>query len=626
MSKTLIIAEKPSVGRDIARVVGADKKGDGCLFSDKTVVSWAVGHLVTLCEPEDYDISLKPWRRGGLPVIPAEIKLKPIQTTVKQLNILEKLMNGPDIKEIICATDAGREGELIFRYIYSLTKCQKPFKRLWISSMTDAAIKAGFAALKPGSEYDNLYMSAKCRSEADWLVGINATRAFTIRYDCLLSVGRVQTPTLAILAERQKEINAFVPSEYFEVTAVFETYKGKWFDYAEDGKTPEHKIPEKDKADEIVEKVRNGTGEVISIDNEEKRQVHPLLYDLTELQKDCNSRFGFSAQKTLTLAQDLYEKKKLITYPRTDSKYLSDDMVSKLPVIASKLAGHPDYKRFTDMITEYKPTSRFVDNSKVSDHHAIIPTEKPPAGVTLTPDERKVYDLVARRFLSVFFPHYIYNVTKIITSVYDEKFLTKGITVIQQGWMLLYEELNRQNKPSAGKKKKDEDDEDGADALPDVHKGQTNAVTEVYSEAKKTKPPKAYTESSLLSAMEHAGRFVEDDEMKEQMKDLGLGTPATRAAIIERLLAVGYIERKGKSLIPTDKGMKLIEVVPEELKSPMTTGKWEKGLVSISKGTMQPERFMGSIERYVRYIVSESDKSSRDVKFPERERPRAKKK
>lgn len=612
MGKILVIAEKPSVGRDIAKVLKCTKKAEGYLYNDEYIVSWAVGHLVALYDPEDYDPAFKKWRYETLPIIPEEIKLKPIKNTQAQLVILKKLMKDKEVDSFVCATDSGREGELIFRYIYNIIKSKKPFKRLWISSMTDEAITEGFNAMKDGEEYNNLYLSAKCRSEADWLVGINASRAFTIQYNALLSIGRVQTPTLAILVERQKEINAFKPDDYWEVIAAFEKgYKGKWFEET----SGETKITTAEKAEEIVNKVKGQAGFIKSVEKEEKKQPPPLLYDLTELQRDCNKKFGFSASKTLSIAQDLYEKRKMITYPRTDSRYLSDDMVGKIGFVLKKL-NIPPYDRFVKYVLELDKlpiTKRIVDNSKISDHHAIIPTGSGLNLNGLSGDELKVFDLVAKRFICVFYPSYVYSVTKIITDVLSELFMTKGTVVINYGYMELYKD----DKPE-GRKKKDETDDEAV--LPDVVEQEQTTVSDALSERKKTKPPKPYNEASLLSAMENAGRFIEDEDLKEQLKDSGLGTPATRAAIIERIIKVGYVERKGKNLIPTEKGMKLIEIVPKELKSPETTGKWERGLSSVAKGTMDDKRFMASINRYVHYIVGQSAGVRGDVIFEEEKR------
>lgn len=607
----LVIAEKPSVARDIARVLKCNKKGQGYLFNDNYIISWAIGHLVTLCDPEDYDKGLKKWDMSKLPIIPEQMRIKAYPNTVQQFELLKAMLLSDKVESVICATDSGREGELIFRYIYELAGCNKPFERLWISSMTDAAIKAGFDKLKPGRDYDNLYNSAKCRSEADWLVGINATRAFTIKYNNLLSVGRVQTPTLAIIVQRQKEIEAFKVSEYWEVNAEFESstgsYKAVWFNEAD----KESKIDKKEKADEIVAKCKGKSGVVESVQQEQKKNAPPLLYDLTELQRDANKKFGFSAQKTLDIAQALYEKHKMITYPRTDSRYLSDDMVPKLGIILNKLRSIAPYVPFIDALlsSQLHITSRIVDNSKISDHHAIIPTEINPRINALNDEQGKVYDLIARRFIQVFMPYYVYNTTKIITAIDTEKFSTTGTTVVEKGWTEL--------EVSAKKEKKKE-------LLPDVKMGDEVKTKSVKAVSKKTKPPTPYNEAGLLSAMENAGRFVDDEELKEQLKESGLGTPATRAGIIERLLQVKYIERKGKNIVPTEKGVKLISIVPEELRSPETTGKWEKALTSIAKGSMNTEQFMDSIKKYVGYIITEANKEGKPVLFAA-DKPRGKK-
>lgn len=596
--KALIIAEKPSVGRDIAKVIGCASKGEGFLFNENYIVSWAFGHLVTLFDPDDYDESLKRWKRETLPIIPQEIKLKAVKDGKKQLNIIKKLMNDKEVDRLICATDAGREGELIFRYIYTYLKCKKPFSRLWISSMTDKAIKEGFENLKEGSEYNNLYLSAKCRSEADWLVGINASRAFTLKYNVLLSIGRVQTPTLAIICARQREIDSFIPETYYEVTADFGAYTGLYT------KNNETKIKTIEEADTIIKETKGKTGFVKSIKNEEKRQSPPLLYDLTELQRDANSKFGFTAQKTLSIAQDLYEKRKMITYPRTDSRYLSDDMIPKITAVLKRLSLTEAYNEPSEYVLSLPKlpiTKRIIDNAKITDHHAIIPTDGNLRPEALSPDEFKVFDLIARRFMQVFYPSYVYNTTTIITEINAHSFITKGTTVKTPGWTALN---------VAGQKKEKKED-----ILPSVKEGDPQTAEKVTKKKKQTKPPSPYTEAALLSAMENAGRFVEDEALKEQLKENGLGTPATRAGIIERLITVKYIARKGKSLIPTEKGMKLIEVCPKELKSPETTGRWEKGLVSVSKGKMPPDRFMESIKRYVCFLAENPFKTETNIIF-----------
>lgn len=614
MGKTLVIAEKPSVARDIAKTLGVSGKNEGYLTGENYVVSWAIGHLVTLAEPEAYDVKYKKWNFETLPILPDSMKLEAIKKTRSQLKVLHKLMHSREIDEIICATDSGREGELIFRYIYEITQCRKPFRRLWISSMTETAIREGFAHLQDGSHYDLLYHSARCRAEADWLVGMNASRAYTIRYGALLSIGRVQTPTLALIVEKQKEIDAFVPQDYFEVQADFEQYTGFWIDEKENTR-----LDLREKAEQIAARVKGQRGIVSQTVKEEKRQLPPLLYDLTELQRECNRKFGFSAKKTLDIAQSLYEKRKMITYPRTDSRYLSDDMVGKIKQTLGRLKDVPGFSPYAAEVLakEKLPLSkRIIDNSKVTDHHAIIPTDTRLRTDHLSPEENKVFSLVAARFLAVFYPAYVYEATKVYTKVGLDTFLSKGKTVLQEGWQAVEKALL----PEIRKNKTEKEEEQ---QLPPLAEQQPVIAKRTKVLDKKTKAPPPYTESTLLSAMENAGRFVEDEELKEQMKDSGLGTPATRAAIIERLLSVGYIMRKGKTLVPTEKGQKLIAVVPEELRSPQTTGKWEKGLSSIAKGKMTEERFLESIRRYVRFLVDDAAQHKKDVVF-EAERPRGK--
>ena len=609
MGKKLIVTEKPSVARDIAKVLGAKVKGDGCLISSEYIVTWAVGHLVTLLEPEEYDPKYKRWSFTTLPILPAQMKIKPIPRTKSQYEIIKKYMNDKDVESIICATDSGREGELIFRYIYDYAKCTKPVERLWISSMTDAAIKKGFQSLKSSTHYDTLYQSAKCRSEADWLVGMNATRAFTLQYGTLLSVGRVQTPTLGIIVNRQKEIDQFVPDHYFEVMADLTDFKAKWIDLQNDeSETNQTKIDQKEKAYEIAEKIKGKTGTITHIETKQQREAPPLLYDLTELQRDANKRHGLSAQKTLTIAQSLYEKHKAITYPRTDSRYVSEDMVSTLSKTL-KVYCTGDYEKLVRPILD-KPklliTKRIVNGEKVTDHHAIIPTDRFINVHKLGADEQKIFNLILKRFIAVFYPPYIYTQTKVIVTVQEETLIAKGKVIDSLGWMQFY--ISNNTPKSKGKNEEEQ-------TLPQVKKGDQVEVKDTEVLSKSTSPPRPYTEASLLSAMENAGRFVEDEDLKEQMKDGGLGTPATRASIIERLIQVGYIGRKGKQVLPTEKGIKLIDVLPPEIQSPEMTGKWEKGLTSIAKGTMEPQRFMGSIQRYVIYLIEAARNTPKDVEF-----------
>ncbi|NCC16234.1 MAG: DNA topoisomerase III [Clostridia bacterium] len=609
MGRILVVAEKPSVARDIAKTLGAVQKGDGCLVGENYVVSWAIGHLVTLAEPEDYNEKYKKWSFASLPILPEKMELKAIKNTRSQLKILHKWMNDKEISSIICATDSGREGELIFRYIYEITKCKKPFQRLWISSMTEQAIKEGFAHLKDGEDYDLLYHSAKCRSEADWLVGMNATRAYTLRYNVLLSIGRVQTPTLALIVEKQKEIDAFLSKDYFEVQADFGGFQGLWIDDEE-----QTKIEDESAAKDISMKTEGQNSLVTKVEKEDKRIPAPLLYDLTELQRECNKKFGYSAKKTLDIAQGLYEKRKMITYPRTDSRYLSEDMKGKVQNTMKRLAETKPFEEFAKPLLSGEKlvfTKRIIDNTKVTDHHAIIPTDIPLRLDSLAEDEKNVFLLVAARFISVFYPHFRYEVTKAYFTCQKERFLSKGTVLLDEGWQSVEKKLI----PTKTKKEKPGEEQ----KLPPLAEGETHTIMEAKVLKKKTTAPKPYTESSLLSAMENAGRFVEDETLKEQMKDSGLGTPATRAAIIERLLAVGYITRKGKNLIPTEKGTQLIRVVPEEIRSPQTTGKWEKGLSSIAKGKMEEQRFMESIKRYVAFLVEDAAGRKTDVVFPDEE-------
>ncbi len=583
MGMICVLAEKPSVARDIARVLGANTPGKGCLKGGGYVVTWAVGHLVTQVNPEEIDARWKTWRQDTLPMLPENIPLKVIAQSRDQFQCVKTILNAPQVDSVICATDAGREGELIFRRIYQMAGCRKPFRRLWISSMTEEAIAEGFANLRDGADYDGLYASALCRSDADWLVGMNGSRAFTLRYDSLLSVGRVQTPTLSILVKRALEIRNFVPENYWEVQADFGGYRGTWID--KEGKT---RIPDEKTAKEIVSAVTGREGEVLEVSTERKRVPPPLLYDLTTLQREANARYGFTAQKTLNLAQALYEKYKLLTYPRTDSRYLSHDMRPKVQGI---LKGMPEPLRALVLSPDkaVDPGKRVYDDAKLTDHHAIIPTGRRPG--TLTADEQKLYEMVARQLIAAFYPDMEYDAMSAVTGVGEHKFLSRGRAVIAQGWQAA-------NPPLRSKPKKGEEEQ----ALPQLQKGQRVPVKSAKAVAKKTTPPSPYTENTLLAAMENAGKFVENEELRRQMKERGLGTPATRAAIIERLIAVDYVRREKKALIPTDKGIRLIAVAPEQLSSPETTGRWEKGLSDIAAGKMDPNRFMQSIRRYCAFL------------------------
>jgi DNA topoisomerase-3 len=598
MGKILVIAEKPSVARDYARVLKCTTKRDGYLEGEGYVVSWALGHLISLAEPQAYDPKYKKWQINDLPIIPDEMALSVVKKVSKQFSVLKRLMNDKNTDHIICGTDSGREGELIFRYIYHHANCKKSFSRLWISSMTDIAIKEGFEALKPGEDYDNLYFSAKSRSEADWLVGINSSRAFSIKYNALLSIGRVQTPTLSIIVSRQQEIENFVPKTYYELIAECDTFKGTWFKLDEGKK--DTKIFDETKAYELREKVSKHTkGTVKTVKKQKKKIQPPLLYDLTELQRDGNKKFGYSAQEVLSIAQSLYETKKVITYPRTDSRYLTDDMKDTVRQTMKKVYIEP-FKEAISQLTELKFTKRIINASKVTDHNAIIPTNTRPNLNLLTKEELNIYKLIVYRFIEVFFKEHTYETTEIVFLVDGESFVAKGKVILDLGWMKVQKANNKKE-----------------EILPKVKKGETIPIQGYDLLQKKTTPPKPYTEATLLTAMEHAGKFIEDEALKETLKSLALGTPATRAGIIERLIQVGYLKRKGKTLVATEKGIKLIEVVPDELKSPETTGKWERGLARISEGDMDPGRFMNSIRRYVYYITDYVNKNKKQIIFPQ---------
>ncbi|MGI5900395.1 MAG: DNA topoisomerase 3 [Christensenellales bacterium] len=592
MSKTLIIAEKPSVARDIARVLGAKTRGDGFIYSENHVVSWALGHLVALCDPGEMNPAWQKWSFETLPMLPDDMQTKIIPRTKGQFATLKKLMASKEVADIICATDSGREGELIFRLIYNMAACKKPVQRLWISSMTDEAIKEGFATLRPLSHYDNLYKSAKCRSEADWLVGMNASRAFTLKYGLRLSVGRVQTPTLAILAKRRSEIENFKPVEYYEIEALHEDFSALWYD--ETGDTT--RLGDAAEAKAISAKLRGKTAVIKKVETERKQVAAPQLYDLTALQRDANIYFGFPAAKTLKVAQSLYETRKLITYPRTDSRYLPKDMAPKARAALSRMRG--EYAELAKpLLQENLPQpAKIFNDEKVSDHHAIIITERSPQA-DLTADEQRIYDLVARRLIAAFYPPYKYDSTKIIAHCEGEALISRGTKVAESGWREVYKNLSKKEKDNI---------------LPDVNEGDARTITKASAKKKATKPPSPHNEATLLSAMENAGREIDDPALKESMKDSGLGTPATRAAIIERLIEVGYVQRKGKALNATDKGMSLIAISPSELSSPETTGKWEKALKSISDGKMDDARFMGSISRFAAFLVDYAKSSAPD--------------
>lgn len=594
MGKILVLAEKPSVGRELARVLGCNQSRDGHIAGNKYIVTWSLGHLVTLADPEFYGEKYKKWDLAVLPMLPAKMELVVIKDTAKQFNVVRTLLKSAEVDELVIATDAGREGELVARWIIQKAGFKKPIKRLWISSQTDNAIKEGFSKLKSAKEYDNLYYSALCRAEADWLVGLNVTRALTCKYNAQLSAGRVQTPTLAMIVQRESEIKAFVPKEFYNITAQLEGFGVTW----KDKKTMQTRTFDKAKAEEIVKKIAAQTAAITDVKKDMKREGAPLLYDLTELQRDANRRYGFSAKQTLNHMQKLYEVHKLLTYPRTDSKYLSADIVPTLPERLKSISVGA-YKPFTAAILKGRivATKRFVDDAKVSDHHAIIPTEQYVDLSRLDADERRVYDLVVKRFLAVLSPDFEYEQTTISADIAGELFTARGKIVKAKGWKAVYE--------GADALDEDETDEEREQSLPNVSRGDKFKVLSAKLGTGKTKPPARYTEATLLTAMEHPSKFIENDELRSVMDSAnGIGTPATRADIIEKLFSSNYVERRGKEIVPLSKGVQLVDLVPADLKSPELTAKWEQKLTEISKGKAQSKVFTDDIRSYTQKLVS----------------------
>lgn len=648
----LVIAEKPSVARDLARVLGVRPSGKTHFEGKDWVITWCIGHLVELEEPAHYDPRWKSWRMDTLPMIPGTFSLRPVPTTRDQLNVVCNLLRNPDFSRVVNACDAGREGELIFRYVYQLAQSRQPIARLWVSSLTDEAIRKGFATLKPGKDYEALADAARCRSEADWLVGLNATRAVTLRHRTgrdspLFSIGRVQTPTLAILVEREKTIAAFVPQDYHLVKAQLTTGAGVTFPasytlgkatrFASSGlanavrdRSTEHGAFE-DRLGPVVERLTQSTS----------REAPPFLFDLTSLQRTANKRFGLSAQVTLEAAQGLYERHKVLTYPRTDSRHLSTDMLGELPRIITGMADIPDYAGFARYVLSEKPHpgKRVFDDSKVSDHHAIIPTGKVIPLSSLGRDEARVYDLVVRRFLGAFFPDAEFAHTEVVVRVGGtgaipsdppdssalitalppppDRFVAKGKVRLIAGWQEVLgfgdEESGKNGKK--GKKKDDEEDE-AQILLPVLVEGERFGGS-FSTLAKKTKPPSRHTEASLLSAMENAGKMVEDETLRAAMKDSGLGTPATRASIIETIIKRSFVHREGKALVPTPMGIGLIDALPiRSLASPELTGSWEARLARIARGKERRAAFMEDIGHYVLEMVQACRGSGPMPKIP----------
>ena len=629
-----VVAEKPSVGRDIARALGANQAGDGFLEGPNHVVTWAIGHLVALAQPHQIDPAWKRWDLETLPMLPPTWPLVVLEETRKQFEVVKKILRRSDVESIVCATDAGREGELIFRYIYDAAACKKPVQRLWISSLTDDAIRQGFRRLRPSRDYDGLADAARGRSRADWLVGMNLSRAYSLSLGEDFSVGRVQTPTLAMVAERELAIRAFVPEDYLEIRATFSPtseaaaaeasrYEGVLLDNQADAaetkgapEKPRRLPPDGALAKAIVTRVLGGRAKITKHQAETRKIPPPALYDLTELQRHANRLFGFSAQKTLDVAQSLYERHKLLSYPRTDSRHLSTDVAATLPAIVKAIEG--PYLSHLAPGTGTRPLSRrFVDDTRVTDHHAIIPTTTNPQNASLTGDEKRIHDLVCRRLLEAWQPDLVETTTTVITEVASEeagaairdRFRTSGTVIENVGWKALElggakEGPKKRKKRAAGEPGEDGEDERDEQVLPrGLREGQTQNVLGAKAEKKTTKPPNRFTEATLLTAMETAGKTVEEKELSDAMRDTGLGTPATRAAIIETLVKREYVIRAGKSLEATEKGIALVGAVHPYVKSAAMTGEWEARLSRSARGDGELGGFVKGIEAYVKYVV-----------------------
>ena len=607
MKKSVVLAEKPSVARDIARVLKCNKKGNGFLEGNQYIVTWALGHLVTLADPEVYDDKYKTWKLEDLPMLPNQLKLVVIKQTSKQFHAVKSVLQRGDVGEIVIATDSGREGELVARWIIEKAKVNKPLKRLWISSVTDKAIKDGFANLKPGKAYDNLYASAVARSEADWYVGLNATRALTTRFNAQLNCGRVQTPTLAIIATREEEIKNFKPQTYYGIEA--QTDKRLTLTW-QDAKGNSRSF-NKEKIDTIVKKLDKQPAVVVDIEKKAKKSFAPGLYDLTELQRDANKIFGFSAKETLNIMQKLYEHQKVLTYPRTDSRYLSSDIVSTIPD-RLKACGVGEYRTPACKILAkpIKPSKAFVDDSKVSDHHAIIPTEGYVNLSSFTDKERKIYDLVVKRFLAVLYPAHEYEQLTLRAKIGDETFVAKGKTILSAGWKEVY-----------GNRFEDDDNHAADDIkeqiIPKIEKGDQLNIRLMMQTSGQTKPPARFNEATLLSAMENPTKYMEAGEKRlaDTLKSTGgLGTVATRADIIEKLFNSFMIEKRGKDIYITSKGRQLLELVPKDLKTPALTAEWEQKLVMIAQGKLKKEVFINEMKNYTKEIVAEIKASDKKFK------------
>ncbi|MFC2821988.1 MAG: DNA topoisomerase 3 [Spirochaetales bacterium] len=592
--KQLVLAEKPSVGKELARVLGCANRGR-YLENDDYVVTWALGHLVTLCPPDSYGAEYRRWTLRNLPILPKKLDTMVIEKSKEQYEVVKSLLDREDVEGVIIATDAGREGELVARWILKQAECAKPAKRLWISSQTDLAIKQGFAALKPAEDYDNLYAAAESRSYADWYVGYNVSRAMSCHFDTRLSAGRVQTPTLALITDREDEIEDFAGHFYWTIKADFGSFKASR--YSEDNTV---KINEEAKANEIAEKLKGVKGVVKSVKEVPKSEKPPLAYDLTELQRDANNILGLSAKDTLDILQRLYEVYKIVTYPRTDSRYITADIVPTLPDRLAALSATSFGLRASAYLKNGIRTdlSRLVNDDLVSDHHALLPTEQKVDVSKLSAKEKALWELIITRFLETLSADYEYNTTTVEADVKGERFLARLTVPVKQGWRDVAREIGRR---SAVALDEDEDSDSGILALKECTEIE---VKDIALKRNATLPPDRYTEADLLFAMEHAGRFVENAELKNHLEN-GLGTPATRADIIEKLIQNNCIERQGKLLVPTPKGRELVRLVPKQLKSAELTGKWEKRLFEIARGAEKEALFIEDIKKNAAELVNQ---------------------
>lgn len=594
MSKSLVLAEKPSVARDMAKVLNCRNKRNGYIEGDKYIVTWALGHLVTLAEPDKYNQKYKNWNMEDLPMLPDKMKLEIIRQTQKQYNTVKNQMLRKDVNKIIIATDAGREGELVARWIIKKARVRKPLQRLWISSVTDKAIRDGFNNLKDGRKYENLYQSAVARSEADWIVGINGTRALTVKYNAQLSCGRVQTPTIAMIHQREEEIKRFKPRDFYGIVANTKDLRFTW----QDKESKSSRTFDINSLEKTLNSVKGKDIKIMKIEKNNKRSNGPGLYDLTELQRDANRIFSYSAKETLSIMQRLYENHKILTYPRTDSKFISDDIIPTLKDrIKASIGG--EYKNIGTKILRgsIKTNGSFVNNKKVTDHHAIIPTEETVVYSNLNDNEKKIYDLVVQRFLGVLLPPYEYEETTIHASIGNENFVARGRRVLALGWKEIYK-----------KDYYDEDEDDENQRLPLLNKGETLKVNSVGKTSGKTSPPSLLNEGTLLQAMENPVRYMaeEDKNLKKIIGETGgIGTVATRADIIEKLFNSFLIEKRGKDIITTSKGRQLLDLVPEELKSPALTAQWEQKLELIAKGKLSKDKFISEMREYSKSLVNE---------------------